>query len=140
MSMSDSGSGGGVGRARSGKRWIIPGAAVLFGLAYLVAGGLGGDRTFAFVGLAVMLVTGAAFLLLGRVSETVAGLLDRRDERINQLDGEATAVAGITLMAAVLVAFVVEIARGQDGQPYATLGAISGVTYVVALVVLRFRR
>jgi nitrate reductase gamma subunit len=40
----------------------------------------------------------------------------------------------------VLIGFVVEIARGQDGQPYAALGAIAGIAYVIALIVLRIRR
>ncbi|WP_165942507.1 hypothetical protein [Micromonospora sp. KC721] len=46
----------------------------------------------------------------------------------------------MTLIAAVLVGFVIEVARGQDGQPFAALGATAGVAYVVALVVLRLRR
>ena len=87
-----------------------------------------------------MLVTGAAFLVLGRFSETVAGLLDRRDERINRIDSEATMVAGTAVLLAIIVGFVVEIARGRDGSPYSLLGAIGGVAYVAALVVLRFRR
>jgi uncharacterized protein YacL len=129
-----------VRRARARKRWIIPAFAVLCGLAYLAAGLRGGDRAFAFGGLVVMLVTAAAFVVLGRTSETVAGLLDRRDERINRIDSDATVFAGMTLILAVLVGFVVEVARGQDGQPYSALGAIAGVAYVAALVVLRFRR
>jgi hypothetical protein len=34
----------------------------------------------------------------------------------------------------------VKIARGQDGTPYAALGAVAGVAYVVALVWGRLRR
>ena len=136
MSTSDSA----MRRARPWRRWIIPGFAVLSGLAYLAAGLRGGDRAFAFGGLAVMLVTAAALVIFGRTSETVAGLLDRRDERINRIDSDATVFAGMTLILAVLVGFVVEVARGRDGQPYSALGAIAGVAYVVALVVLRIRR
>jgi hypothetical protein len=40
----------------------------------------------------------------------------------------------------VLVAFLVEIARGRDGMPYAALGGVGGVAYVLALVWGRFRR
>lgn len=129
-----------IRRSRSRKRWITPAAAVVLGLVYLAAGLRAGDRAFAFGGLALMLAIAAAFLILGRTSETVAGLLDRRDERINRIDNDATVFAGMTLMAAVLVGFVVEVARGQDGQPYAALGALAAVAYVAALVVLRFRR
>ncbi|GAA2985372.1 hypothetical protein [Streptosporangium longisporum] len=125
---------------RSWKRWITPGAAVLGGLVYLVSGWSGGDRTFAFGGLAVMLALAVALVLLARRSETVAGLLDGKDERINHIDGEATGIAGRTLMAAVVIGFVVEIAQGQDGHPYDMLAMIAGVAYVLALVVLRIRR
>jgi len=34
----------------------------------------------------------------------------------------------------------VEIAQGKDGSPYSQLGAVGGVSYLVALVWLRFRR
>jgi hypothetical protein len=43
------------------------------------------------------------------------------------------------VIAAVIVAFVWEIAHGRSGQPYASLGAIAGLTYLVALVWLRWR-
>ncbi|TDC44159.1 hypothetical protein [Micromonospora sp. KC213] len=131
---------GAARRAWSWKRWSTVGFAVLCGLAYLVAGLRGGDRTFAFVGLGLMSTIAVLLLVLARTSETVAGLLDRRDERINRIDGDATTFAGMTLIAAVLAGFVIEVARGQDGQPFAALGATAGVAYVVALVVLRIRR
>jgi hypothetical protein len=40
---------------------------------------------------------------------------------------------------AVAGAFVYEIARGQDGQPYALLGFVFAVAYVAALLWLRWR-
>jgi hypothetical protein len=43
-------------------------------------------------------------------------------------------------MAVVLIGFVLKIAQGADGATYSMLGAIAGVAYVVALVVLRCRR
>jgi len=87
-----------------------------------------------------MLALAVALLVLSRKSETVTGLLERRDERINQIDKDATVFSGVTLTCAVLIGFVVEIARGQDGMPYAALGAIAGLAYVLALVVQRIRR
>jgi uncharacterized membrane protein len=51
----------------------------------------------------------------------------------------ATAIAGLVLISAVIVAFVWEIAHGRSGQPYAPLGAIAGVSYLVALVWFRWR-
>jgi hypothetical protein len=32
------------------------------------------------------------------------------------------------VITAIIVAFVVELARGHSGQPYAWLGAIAGIT------------
>jgi len=40
---------------------------------------------------------------------------------------------------AIIVAFVVEVARGHDGSPYAWLGAIGGIAYLLAIAVLRLR-
>jgi hypothetical protein len=87
-----------------------------------------------------MTATGAALLVLSRFSETVAGLLDRRDERINRIDTDATTFAGLAVIVAVIVGFVVEIAQGKDGSPYSMLGAIGGVAYLAALVFFRPRR
>lgn len=127
-------------RPASRWRWGTPLVAVAIGVAYLIAGWLGDDRDFAVFGLVLMVGVAAAMLIASRFSETVAGLLDRRDERINGIDTQATLFSGMVVITAVLIAFVVEIARGEDGQPYAMLGAIGGVSYVAALVVLRFRR
>ena len=121
-------------------RWAVPGVAVVAGLAYLVAGLVGDDASFGVVGLALMLGAGAAFVIASRWSETVAGLRDRNDERINHIDRSASLTAGMTVLMVVLMMFVVEIAQGEDGSPYSQLGAVGGVTYVVALVWLRFRR
>lgn len=119
---------------------MIPAFAVGLGLAYLVAGLLGDDLPFAVFGLVLMVTVGAIFVLAGRRSETVAGLLDRRDERINHLDATASLVGGMVVLGAVIIMFLIEISRGQDGSPYAQLGALGGASYIVALVVLRYRR
>ena len=120
--------------------WSVPIVAAVIGVAYLIAGIVGDDIWFGVFGLALMLGTAAAMMLAGRRSETVQGLLDRKDERIRGIDNEATMFAGMAVLLAVIVGFVVDIARGQDGMPYAALGATGGVVYVVAVIVLRLRR
>ena len=127
-------------RPASRWRWGTPLVAAAIGIAYLIAGWLGGDRAFGLGGLAIMMGLAAGLLVAGRYSETVAGLLDRRDERINLIDTQATLFAGMVLIASVIIGFVAEVARGQDGAPYSMLGAIGGVAYIAALIVLRFRR
>ena len=122
------------------QRWYVPTVATLIGVAYLIAGILGDDLRFGVTGLVLMLATAVAVVLVGRRSETVKGLLDRQDERIRGIDNDASMFAGMVLVVAVIAGFVIEIARGQDGEPYAVLGAIAGVSYIAALVVLRLRR
>jgi hypothetical protein len=122
------------------QRWYVPTVATLIGVAYLIAGILGDDLRFGITGLVLMLATAGAVVLVGRRSETVKGLLDRQDERIRGIDNDASMFAGMVLVVAVIAGFVIEIARGQDGEPYAVLGAIAGVSYIAALVVLRLRR
>jgi hypothetical protein len=116
-----------------------PLVSVAIGLAYLLAGWAGGDLEFGLFGLALMTGLAVVLLLVRRRSETVKGLLDRRDERINTIDLRATAFAGITVIVAVVIAFVVEIATGGDGSQYAWLGAIGGVAYIGAVIVQRIR-
>jgi hypothetical protein len=53
--------------------------------------------------------------------------------------GIMVAFGGTVLASAVIVAFVWEIAHGRSGEPYAPLGAIAGVSYLAAVVWLRWR-
>jgi hypothetical protein len=94
---------------------------------------IGGDPRLGLYSLVVMVGFGPLILLGGR-SETVRGLRgDGSDERFRQIDLTATAIAGLLLITVVIGAFLVEVARGQDGSPYAALGAIAGVAYLAAV-------
>jgi len=117
----------------------IPLLSVGIGIAYLIAGLLGGRPGFGVFGLLLMAGLALALWLVRRRSETVQGLMDRRDERINAIDLKATALAGLVVIVAVLAAFIVEIARGHDGMPYAWLGAVGGIAYLLAVIVQRLR-
>jgi hypothetical protein len=64
---------------------------------------------------------------------------DGREERFRQIDIHATALAGLAVIFAVIVAFIVELAQGHDGNPYGWLGAIGGITYIAAIIVFRIR-
>jgi hypothetical protein len=123
----------------SGSRWLMPAGCVLFGGAVLLAGWLGHQLVTGLIGLVVMAGFGLFIALAGR-SETIRGLRgDGRDERFAQIDLRATAATGMVLIVAVIVAFLVEIARGHDGSPYTWLGALAGVGYVAAVAFLRWR-
>ena len=120
-------------------KWFVPLFALALGLVLLAAQWIGGNLLSGLASLAVMAGFGGAVLLGGR-SETIRGLRgDGRDERFRQMDVEATAVAGLAVITAIIVAFVVELARGNSGSPYGWLGAIAGLAYIVAIVVLRLR-
>jgi hypothetical protein len=123
----------------SRSKWFQPAVAVALGVVFCAALWIGGDPRNGVYSLLIM-VGLAAVILFGGRSETIRGLRgDGKDERFRQIDLAATAIAGIVVITAILGAFVVEVARGEDGSPYAQLGAIAGVAYLVAVVVLRLR-
>jgi hypothetical protein len=120
-------------------KWFVPLFAVLLGIVVFVAQWIGGDPGSGLESLAIMTAFGAVLLFGGR-SETIRGLRgDGRDERFRQIDVHATALAGLAMIIAIIIAFVIELARGRTGSPYAWLGAIGGLTYLVAIVIFRFR-
>jgi hypothetical protein len=120
-------------------KWFLPLFSLALGLGFFAVQWIGGNPREGLVSLAIMAGFGALILFGGR-SETIRGLRgDGRDERFRQIDIHATALAGIAVITAIIVAFGVELARGHDGQPYAWLGAIGGLAYLVAIVVLRLR-
>ena len=120
-------------------KWFVPLFAVALGVITLIAEWIGGDLDGGLISFAILAGAGALFLLGGR-SETIRGLRgDGRDERFRQIDIHATALAGLAVIGAVIIGFLVEIARGHDGNPYAWLGAIGGITYVAAIIVFRIR-
>lgn len=129
--------------SRSGKRsavfWATPAVAVLGGIAYLVAAWVSGRPGLGAVLLGIMLAFAVVILLASRRSETVRGILDRRDERITRIDLVATAAAGTAVILAVIVGAIAELARGHSGTPYIWLAAIGGVVYLGSVAVLRLR-
>ena len=120
-------------------KWFLPLFAVALGIVMFVAQWIGGSPLSGLGSLAIMTAFGGLVLLGGR-SETIRGLRgDGRDERFRQIDVHATAIAGLAVITAVIVAFVVELARGHSGAPYTWLGAIGGLAYLIAIVVFRLR-
>ena len=120
-------------------KWFLPLFAVALGLIVFIAQWIGGNPRGGLVSFAILAGAGLVLLLGGR-SETIRGLRgDGRDERFRMIDIHATALAGVAVIYAVIVAFIVELARGHSGEPYSWLGAIGAVTYIVAIVVFRIR-
>ncbi len=120
-------------------KWLLPLFSLGLGAIVLLAGWLGGQLAAGVYSLVVLAVFGLAILLLGGRSETVRGLTTGRDERFAQIDLRATAMTGLVLISTVIVAWLVEIARGRSGNPYGWLGAIGGLAYLISVAFLRWR-
>ncbi len=120
-------------------RWFFTLFAVLLGVACFVAFWIGGEEGSAWFSLALMSGVGFAFLLGGRF-DIVRGLRgDGRDEYWARIDTHATALAGHVVIATIIVMCLWEWGHGRDGSPYVALGAIAGLSYLVALGLLRWR-
>ena len=120
-------------------KWFLPLFSVALGLMVFGAQWIGGDPGGGLVSLAIMTAFGAVILFGGR-SETIRGLRgDGRDERFRTMDIHATAFAGIAVIIAIIVAFVIALAQGRNGDPYDWLGAIGGLAYLAAVIFLRLR-
>ena len=120
-------------------KWFLPSFSLVLGLVILTVTWLGGHPGVGVGSLVGLTAFGLFFLLAGR-SETVRGLRgDGRDERFAQIDLQATAVAGSVLLVALIVAWLVAIARGQSGNPYGWLLAVGGLAYLLAVAWFRWR-
>ena len=126
-------------RPWSRSRWFLPAFSVSLGLVMLAAQAVGGHPGQGVVALIIMSTFGAV-VAAGR-GDTVRGFRgDGTDERFDAMNLKATAFCGQVLIVVVIVAFIVEIARGHTGAPYSWLGASAGLSYLAALAWLRARR
>ena len=120
------------------QRWWMPVFSLFLGTLMLVAFWIGDSISEGLVSFGIMAAL-AVFLVFGR-SETVRGLSGPgRDERWAKIDVHATALTGSVLIAVIIGAFLVEVAQGEDGQPWSQLGAVGGIAYTISVAVLRAR-
>jgi hypothetical protein len=120
-------------------KWFLPLFSLALGGVVFAASSLGGHPGAGAISLAVMAGFGLFILLAGR-SETIRGLRgDGRDERFAQIDLRATAVAGLVLIIALIVSWLVQVAQGHSGSPYDWLCAIGGLSYALAVAFFRWR-
>ena len=119
--------------------WFLRLFSFALGLIFLGALWMGGQQRGGFEALAVMSAVGLLLLVGGR-SELIRGLRgDGRDEYWQRIDVYATVLAGNVAIGAIIAMCVWEWAHGRDGTPYTQLGAITGVAYVLAVALLRWR-
>ena len=129
----------GASRAITSSRWLLPLFSLGLGLVVFVVSWLGGQFGAGLGSLAILAAFGLLILLLTGRSETVRGLTVARDERFVQIDQRATAAAGLVVIVTLIVAWLVAIARGQNGHPYDWLLAVSGLSYLLAIAFFRWR-
>jgi hypothetical protein len=121
------------------KGWAVPLVCVLLGLAFLAVFWISGNPGAGLGSLAVMVGYGLLLLVGGR-SEIVRTLRGQApDERYGMFDLRATAITGTVTLSVLVGATLYELARGQDPSPYVTIIAIAAVTYLAALLWLRWR-
>ena len=121
-------------------KWLVPGFAVALGFVYLGVQWANDDPGGGLVSLAIMVAFAAGLVAFSGRSGVVEVMRHpRADERSAMLDLRATAFAGLVVITAIIAAVFYELAGGGDPSPYAQLGALAGVGYLVALFVLQRR-
>ena len=120
-------------------RWAMPAFCLALGSLVVAAMWIGDDRDGGLKAFAAFVALAALFAFGGR-SDTLRGLGGPgRDERWATIDLQATAFAGFAVIVALIGAWLWELAHGEDGGPYAQLGAIGGIAYIIAIAFLRWR-
>jgi hypothetical protein len=120
-------------------RWWMPMFSLFLGALMFGAFTIGGDAGQGVISIGIMAVLAAVFAF-GRRSETLQGIGGPgRDERWAMIDLRATAMAGMVTIVFIIGAFLYEVAKGEDGSPYAMIGAIAGLAYIVSAALLRSR-
>jgi Na+/melibiose symporter-like transporter len=115
------------------ERFVTPVLGLVFGVVFLAIFAIHGDWASAIASFAIMAVYSGILLTLGRRSETI-GLLggDVPDERGRANSMKALAFTGEVLILVIIAMFIWEVANGRDGNPWAALGAIGGVSFGAA--------
>ena len=119
--------------------WLLPLIYVALGVVILVAQVISGDTRSGVIWFAVMAGVGALYALGGRYEVIRQARGDFEDERDASINRKAMAATGTTLVIVLTGCIVFQLARGENPSPYSTLMAIGGATYVVALLIQRYR-
>lgn len=122
------------------RRWATTGTLAVLGAAVTLATWAGGEPYLALMLGGFYVLCCAVAYLWSRGSGDVAAIIRLSgDERQRQIDMRATAFAGMAALLFCLGGAIVDLARGGSGNPWALICAVGGLSYVVALAVLRRR-
>lgn len=129
-------------RRRPGRQISRPAVVLGLVLGLAMAGAaIASDRLWLGIAMLGIMVVFVGFLVFGsRLSDTVALLGDDiHEERHVQIHQRASLIT-LNILGLVLVGgTIVDIARGGDGNPWALLCFVGGLTYVASLIVLSRR-
>jgi hypothetical protein len=114
---------------------------LVLGGALTVAIWVGGDHGYAVAtGLFYAVCTTIVYVASGRSGDVAAIMRTDGDERQRSIDREATLSAGMAMGAVAILGTIVQSARGEDPGGFVIIAAVGGVTYMIAIAVLRRRR
>jgi hypothetical protein len=125
----------------AGHRLAVVWVFVVAGGALGVATWLGGAHGIAVAVLVFYALCAiAAYLWSGRDSDVGAILRVGGDERQSRIDRDATAIAGLAMLALAIVGAIVSAAvNNGDIGVYGLFGAVGGLAYALSVFVLHRR-
>ncbi len=118
-----------------------PGAAFVLAVVIFVVALLGHQALPLALLMAGVMVAYGVVLLVGRRSDFIGVLASPgSDERAANLHVRAAAAAGQVMAAVIVGGFLYDLARGNvDHSQWPWLGAVFGITYLIALLVFTRR-
>lgn len=113
------------------------GGAFVMAVAVFALALVGHSTLWAAVLMGGVLVAYGMVLLVGRRWDLVGVMASpQSDERSWMIHTRAAAAAGQVMALVIVGGFLYDLARGAaDGSPWAPLGAVFGVTYILALLI-----
>ena len=113
--------------------------ALFLGALMFGAFAIGGDVGQGAISFGIMAVLGALFPFGAPQRDAARHRRPGARRALGDDRPARDAPTGLVLITFVIGAWLYEVARGEDGNPYALMGAIGGPSYVLSVAVLRRR-
>jgi hypothetical protein len=120
-------------------RWLVPLVPAALGGVVVIAAATAGHLAGGLVWFAALVAVGGLSAFAERFETARRGHRPVEDEREAMINTRAMSTTGIVLVIVLTACIAFTLARGESTSPYAALIAVGGVSYVVALLVLRYR-
>jgi hypothetical protein len=119
--------------------YSVPALALVLGLIGWIVAAIGGQGRWGILIFGIMALYALVLLAGGRFAVTRVLAGRPADEREQSFDLRATAFAGVVVIACIIGGFFYELAAGRSGEPFVWLGTVAGLSYLVAVIWLRWR-